>query len=311
MKALEEIGVLDRVHSPAVQMARDLLPGDASSLEIVHLRCAVTMDELAQLARIGHLRHLELLGELPSSTNIHSVADKLTEAIATLRSMPFANLTKSTVVGHTKNIFSLLKLLSVAVATTATTTTTTTIPKIMEAAMTPSLPDCVCCYGNPRMTDNTSVDIGAIVAGYRMSDGNADTIGNGSAPFSSIWPRTLRPLMELHLEFPLARNVLVKHLLSLEQLPTTLRSLDINTCRPFGHAMTPTTGITDANFVKLMASQPHLHSLWCMLLTFESEIGQTSCFAHYFTGSSCNGGLAIPSTPWPLSAAVKPSDMAQ
>jgi hypothetical protein len=123
VKALEELSVLDRVRSPAVHTALNLLPDNITSLDIVHLRCAVTVDKLA---RIGRLRRLELLGELPSSTNIYSVADKLTETIDTHQLMPFAYLTKTTVLGQAKYILSLLKLLSVAVATTSTTTTTTT-----------------------------------------------------------------------------------------------------------------------------------------------------------------------------------------
>jgi hypothetical protein len=262
VKALEELIVLDRVRSPAVHAALGLLPENTSSLGSVYLRCAVTVDELAQLACMGRLRRLKLLGELPSSTSIHSVAEKLTETVDALQSMPFAKLTETTLVGHAKKIFAMLKLLTVAAATTATTTTTPT--KAVAAAMAPSSTDCICGYVNLRFNDNASVDLAAIVAAYGMSNGNGDMGGTGGAS-SSFRPRTLLPLTELHLAFPLIRKVLAKHLLTLEQLPPTLRSLDIDACRPLGHATTPTTGLTDADFVKLVARQPHLNSLRFML----------------------------------------------
>jgi hypothetical protein len=244
-------------------VALGLLLENTSSIKNIHLCCPVTVDELAQLARMGRLRHLELIGGLPSSASIDSLADQLTENIDTLQSPPFRSLTMTGVVGHAKKIFAMLRLLTVAAATVATMTTATT--KTSAAEITT---DCVCGYVNLRFTDNTSVDLAAIAAAYGKSNVSGDTSGDGSASSSSpssFRPRTFLPLTGLHLEFPLMRKVLAKHLLALEQLPPTLRFLNIDTCKPFGHNATATTVLTDADFVTLVARQPHLETLRFML----------------------------------------------
>jgi hypothetical protein len=262
VSALEELSVLDSERSLAVQVALSLLPTNAATLQNVYLRCAVTAEELAHLARISRLRRLDLVGELPPSASIHTMAEQLTKTIDTLPSMPFAHLTGTAVAGPAKKIFAMLRLLTVADTTALSTVTTT---KTMATATTPTSTCCPCDYVNLRFTDKTSVDLAAIAAAYGMSDVEGDTSGNHGASTASIRPRTLLPLTTLHLEFPVMRKVLARHLLALEQLPPTLRLLDIDTCKPFGHAMTPTTGLTDADFIKLVARQPHLDSLRFML----------------------------------------------
>jgi hypothetical protein len=237
--ALTELHVRDSARSPAAQIALRLLPTNAKTLQVVKLSCAVRDNELAQLARIGGLRRLQLVGGLPSCAEIKAVAKGFAAAKNRPGLVPFLQLVDVVLAAPSSEVFALLKL--VAVPTAAIASAPMSAPR---SSLTVSF------------NDATTVDLKPVIDAYGNNVASGSSWDNSQAAryVSKLYPRP--PLTVLRIEFPMALKLYRKHVLMLAQLPPTLRVLHFDSSREGNKASIP--DLTDDDVVKIVSSQPNL-----------------------------------------------------
>ncbi len=254
--SLTALRILDRARSPAVLAVLSLmLPNDAT-LTIVHLRCAITDNDLAQLARLRRLEDVALLGPLPPGAKLREAAARITHAATNSAAplWPFARLASVAVAATAGRAVAVLKLLADACAIGPADGAAATV-----AGQFLRLDVDFC--------DTKSVDLAVFVSSFS---------GEGLQQAISLRPRLL--LSTLRLKFLGALHLRQEHIMALAALPSTLLQLSIDTHRATGHLAA--TDLTAFEIGQLVQCQPQLRSLHLELLMPMAGVNTLNWIGH-------------------------------
>jgi hypothetical protein len=261
--SLAELCILGPIRSPTVLAALDLMPANAATLTVVHLCCAITGAELVQLARLGHLERIALLGSLPPGAQMRKAAARIARAakVAPVPLQPFPRLASIAVAATARGIFALLKLLAdTCHASPADGAAATAARTHMSLEVS--------------FSDVESVSLACLVKAFGGEEANSEGAGGGLSQAISLRPRLL--LSTLRLKFLVARQLCREHIMELAKLPPTLRQLSLTTRDAAGHLAT-IRDLSALNIAQLVEPQTQLRSLHLEVLMPHIGVNALNC----------------------------------